>query len=71
VEVRLNEISYGNQPWHRVALPHMGLLVGEMFDLEALAADSAADGGYVMFFSACPLPVTESFGGPIDPIAIK
>ena len=71
VEVRPNEISYVNQPWHRVALPHMGLLVGEMFDLEELAADCARDGVYEMFFSACPLPVTGSVGGPINPVAIK
>lgn len=71
VEVRPNEISYVNQPWHRVALPHMGLLVGEMFDLEALAADCAQDGVYEMLFTACPLPVTGSVGGPINPVAVK
>ena len=71
VEVRPNEISYVNQPWHRVALPHLGLAVGEMFDLEELAADCAADRTYEMLFSACPLPVTGSVGGPINPIAVK
>jgi len=71
VEVRPNEIRYVNQPWHRVALPHLGLLVGEMFDLEELAADCARDGSFEMLFSACPLPVTGSVGGPINPIAVK
>ncbi len=70
-EVRPNERSYVNQPWHRVALPHLGLLVGEMFDLEELAADCADDGVYEMLFSACPLPVTGSVGGPINPVAVK
>ncbi|MGH7862650.1 MAG: cyclase family protein [Candidatus Dormibacteraceae bacterium] len=71
VEVRPNEFHYANQPWHRVAIPMIGLLVGEMFDLEELAADCAADGVYEVFFSACPAPVTGSVGGPVNPIAIK
>ena len=71
VEVRPNELSFVNQPWHRVALPQMGLCVGEIFDLEALAADCATDGVYEMFFCANPLPVIGSVGGPINPTAIK
>jgi len=70
-EVRPNEFSYVNQPWHRVALPSMGLLVGEIFDLDGLAADCAEDGVYEAFFVACPLPITGAVGGPINPIAIK
>ncbi len=71
VEVRPNEISWVAQPWHRVAIPQMGLCVGEIFDLEELAADCAGDGVYDFFFSASPLPVTGSVGGPINPTAIK
>ena len=70
-EVRPNQISYVNQPWHRIAIPMLGLCVGEIFDLEALAADCAEDGVYEMFFAANPLPVTGSVGGPINPTAIK
>jgi kynurenine formamidase len=70
-EVRPSEVTYVNQPWHRVAIPQIGLCVGEIFDLEALAADCAADGVYEMFFSASPLPVIGSVGGPINPTAIK
>lgn len=70
-EVRPNEIAYVNQPWHRVALPSIGLLVGEIFDLDALAADCAADGRYEVFFVACPLPITGAVGSPVNPIAIK
>ncbi len=70
-EVRPNEFSYVNQPWHRVALPSMGLLVGEIFDLEALATDCAHDGIYEVFFTACPLPITGAVGSPVNPIAIK
>ncbi|HXG40152.1 MAG TPA: cyclase family protein [Candidatus Limnocylindrales bacterium] len=70
-EVRPNEIAYVAQPWHRVALPSMGLLVGEMFDLDELAADSAEDRVYESFFVACPLPITGAVGSPVNPIAIK
>lgn len=70
-EVRPNEIPYVNQPWHRVALPSLGLLVGEIFDLEALADDCAQDGVYEVFFVACPLPITGAVGSPVNPIAIK
>ena len=70
-EVRPNEFAYVNQPWHRVALPSMGLLVGEIFDLEGLAADCAEDGVYEVFFVACPLPITGAVGSPVNPIAIK
>jgi len=39
VEVKPNENRWMNQPWHRIVLPNMGLLMGEIFDLEDLAAD--------------------------------
>lgn len=71
VEVRPNQLTYCNQPWHRIAIPQIGLLVGEMFDLEALAGDCAADGVYEMFFCANPTPVTGSVGGPVNPTAVK
>lgn len=71
VEVLPSEITYASFPWHRVAIPRLGLCVGEIFDLEALATDCAADGVYEMFFAANPLPVTGSVGGPINPTAVK
>ncbi len=71
VEVRPNELSFTSQPWHRVAIPQIGLCVGEIFDLDRLAADCAADGVYEMFFSANPCPVTGAVGGPINPTAVK
>ena len=71
VEVRPGEIAYASFPWHRVAIPRIGLCVGEIFDLEALAEDCARDGVYEMLLSANPLPVPGSVGGPINPTAIK
>ena len=45
-EVRLNEFAEAFQPLHQVVIPNMGLLIGEMWDLDALAEDCAADGVY-------------------------
>ncbi len=42
-EVRPNETEDTNQPWHWIAIPIMGLTVGEIFDLGALAKECAAD----------------------------
>jgi hypothetical protein len=49
----------------------MGLTLGEMFDLEALAADCARDGVWECFFSAPPLRVAGGVGSPLNPLAVK
>lgn len=71
MEVRPNETPDVHQPLHIVLIVYMGLLVGEIFDLEALAKDCAADGQYDFQFIAPPLPVTGAVGSPLNPIAIK
>jgi len=58
-------------PLHTVGIRDMGLTLGEMFDLEALAADCDADGVWECFFTAAPLPITGGVGSPINPLAIK
>jgi len=58
-------------PVHAVGIVHMGLLVGEIFDLEALAEDCERDGTYEFFFTSPPLPFTGAVGSPINPLAIK
>jgi len=58
-------------PWHIAALRDLGLLVGELFDLDELAADCAADGVYEFFFVASPLPLVNGVGSPLNPLAIK
>src|SRR5207237_5634233 len=58
VEVRPNELPNSYQPLHQVMIPNMGLLVGEMFNLDALAADCANDHIYDCLFVAPPLPIT-------------
>jgi len=70
-EVRPNEFDRSFQPLHQVAIPHIGLLIGEMWALEVLAADCAADGVYEFLLTAAPLPITGAVGSPINPIAVK
>ncbi|MBA3653010.1 MAG: cyclase family protein [Actinobacteria bacterium] len=58
-------------PVHMLHLVEMGLTQGQNFDLEALAADSAADGVYEFLLDASPLPFTHGLGAPVQPIAVK
>jgi kynurenine formamidase len=71
VEVRPNETTEANQPWHWVVIPAMGLCMGEMFFLKELAEDCEADGIYEFFFCGPPLVITGGTGSPINPQAIK
>jgi kynurenine formamidase len=70
-EVRPNEFDVAFQPLHQVCIPNTGLFIGEMWDLDALAADCAADGVWDFFLTAAPLPVTGAVGAPVNPIAVK
>jgi kynurenine formamidase len=70
-EVRPNEFDGAFQPLHQVAIPNIGLFIGEMWDVDALAADCAADGRYDFWLTAAPLPVTGAVGAPVNPIAVK
>jgi kynurenine formamidase len=70
-EVRPNEFDVAFQPLHQVAIPHIGLFLGEMWDLDALADDCAADGVWDFLLTAAPLPVTGAVGAPVNPIAVK
>lgn len=58
-------------PIHLICLRDMGLTLGEMFDLDALADDCAADGVWEFFFTAPPLRITAGIGSPLNPLAIK
>ena len=63
-EVRPNEFAEAFQPLHQVVIPNRGLLIGEMWDLDALAEDCAADGVYEFLLAAAPLKVTGAVGAP-------
>ncbi|MCR2762965.1 cyclase family protein [Microbacterium sp. zg.B48] len=70
-EVRPNEFDVpAFQPLHQVVIPNIGLTIGEMWDLEALAEACAASGRYDFLLSAPPLPITGAVGSPINPVAI-
>lgn len=71
LEVLPNETPDVFQPLHIILIVHLGLLVGEIFDLEALADDCASDGRYEFLFTAPPLPITGGVGSPVNPLAIK
>ena len=58
-------------PLHLLHLRDMGLLQGQNFDLEALAADCAEDGTYEFLLEASPLPFTGGCGSPVNPVAVK
>lgn len=70
-EVRPNYSPGINQPWHWIAIPVIGLTVGEIFLLGELARDCAEDGIYEFFFCAPSLPFTGAVGSPCNPMAFK
>jgi kynurenine formamidase len=57
--------------FHIGALRDLGLYIGELFDLDALATECAADGVYEGFFVAAPVPVVGGAGSPLNPIVFK
>jgi len=58
-------------PVHMIHLRDMGLLQGQNWHLDGLAADCAADGRYECLLVATPLPLTGAAGAPVAPTAIK
>jgi len=56
---------------HYNIIPLLGMAVGEMFALDALAADCADDGIHVGLFTASPLNKTGGSGSPGNALAIK
>ncbi len=70
-EVRPNETTEANQPWHWVVIPAIGISMGEIFYLKELAEDCAADRVYEFLFTAPPLHLPGGAGSPINPQAVK
>lgn len=58
-------------PVHLLHLRDMGLVQGQLWALDELAADCAADRQYDFLLCATPLPLTGGLGGPVAPTAIK
>lgn len=71
VEVLPSECEDIAHPVHVVLLVNAGVFIGEIWDLDELAADCATDGIYEFFLSAPPLTITGAVGSPLNPIATK
>jgi kynurenine formamidase len=71
MEVLPNETPDVFQPLHIVFIVHLGLWVGEIWDLDPLADDCAGDGVYEFLFCGPPLPFTNAVASPLNPMAIK
>ncbi len=56
---------------HRRLIPLLGFMLGELFDLDELAADCADDGRSTCLFVAVPLNVPGGVGSPGNAIAVK
>jgi kynurenine formamidase len=70
VEVRPSTVAGIRAPFHVVAIVYLGLLLGEMFDLDGLGAACARLRRWEFLFVAPPLRVTGAVGSPINPYAI-
>ena len=56
---------------HRRLIPLLGMALGELWDLEALAEDCAADGVYECMVVSVPLNLPRGVGSPANAIALK
>jgi hypothetical protein len=56
---------------HPHLLAFFGMPIGEMWDLEALAEDCAADRRYSFFLTSAPLNIPGGVGSPPNALAIK
>lgn len=56
---------------HTILLPMLGLPLGELFFLDDLAADCAADGRYEFLFTSAPLNLPHGVASPPNALAIK
>jgi kynurenine formamidase len=56
---------------HLRLIPLLGYAIGELFDLEALAADCASDGRYQGLFCATPINTPGGAGSPANALAMK
>ena len=58
-------------PVHMIHLCDLGLAQGQLWHLDDLAADCAADGQFDFLLTATPIPLTRGLGGMVAPTAIK
>lgn len=56
---------------HQRLIPLLGLPIGELFDLDALAADCAADGRWVGLFTSAPLRIPSGVASPPNAVVVR
>lgn len=56
---------------HRSIIPLLGMPIGELWDLDKLAAACADDGRYSFLLTVAPLPLVGGVGSPSNAIAIR
>ena len=56
---------------HIQLIAHLGMALGELWDLDALAEDCAADGVYECMVMSAPLNLRGGVGSPPNALAIK
>ena len=74
VEVSPFDAGAGAHPtgfMHRMLIGQFGLALGELWWLDDLAADCAADGGYAAFLVSAPLNAPGGIGSTANAVAIK
>jgi len=71
IEALPGEIDTELLPVHMVLIRDMGMTLGEILDLDELAADCEADGVWEFLLTAPPIKFTAAVGSPINPLAIK
>jgi kynurenine formamidase len=69
--VELFPTQGGGPSLHRDGIALLGMVLGELFDLESLADDCARDHVYECLFAAKPLNLRGGVGSPANALAIK
>lgn len=69
--IHLRECELTSLPMHLIAQRDMGLHMGELFDLEALAEDCDRDGVYECMLVAPPIRFVGAVASPLNPLALK
>lgn len=70
-EIRTDPTRIHEMFLHTILLPMLGMPLGEMFFLEDLAADCAADGRYEFLFTSAPINLPHGVASPPNALAIK
>jgi kynurenine formamidase len=58
-------------PLHMLCLRDMGMMLGEIWNLEALSERCGQDNRYEFLLVAAPLQFTGAVGSPLNPIAVR